>query len=355
MAALEVGPGFTSFARALTEPAFDASTSFTSAHVQNLAEQLSTQPFAKPSISAPPAFQKLGYDQFRDIRFRTDQAIWRGEKLDFELQLLPMGWLFDVPVEIWLVDGGNAKRLTADKNLFSLGPLVGDVGPGAPYGFSGFRVHGPINRPDYFDEYLVFQGACYFRAVGRGQGYGLSARGLAIDTARPNGEEFPIFRAFWIEKPKPNARSITVHALLDSQSTTGAYRFDVEAGTVDGHRRDGDALPAPRALARRTVAAHEHVPARSRPSPHRPGLPSRCPRQRRPRHLQRIGRVHLAPTHQPQDAAGERLPGPQPEGLRPVPARRAPSRTTRIWRRATSAAPRCGSSRKGPGVRDTSS
>ena len=229
MAALEVGPGFTSFARALTEPAFDASTSFTSAHVQNLAEQLSTQPFAKPTITAP-AFQKLGYDQFRDIRFRTDQAIWRGEKLDFELQLLPMGWLFDVPVEIWLVDGGNAKRLTADKSLFSLGPLVGDVGPGAPYGFSGFRVHGPINRPEYFDEYLVFQGASYFRAVGRGQGYGLSARGLAIDTARPNGEEFPIFRAFWIEKPKPNARSITVHALLDSQSTTGAYRFDVEAG-----------------------------------------------------------------------------------------------------------------------------
>src|SRR3990172_11817140 len=145
LAALEVGPGFTSFARALTEPAFDASTSFTSAHVQNLAEQLSTQPFAKPSISAPPAFQKLGYDQYRDIRFRTDQAIWRGEKLDFELQLLPMGWLFDVPVEIWLVDGGYAKRLTADKNLFSLGPLVGDVGAGAPYGFSRFRVHGPIN------------------------------------------------------------------------------------------------------------------------------------------------------------------------------------------------------------------
>ena len=141
-----------------------------------------------------------------------------------------MGWLYNLPVEIWLVDEGTAKRLKADSNLFSLGPLIKDAEPGAPYGFSGFRVHGPINRPDYFDEYVVFQGASYFRAVGRGQLYGLSARGLAINTARPGGEEFPIFRAFWVEKPKLGARSIVIHALLDSVSTTGAYRFEVEPG-----------------------------------------------------------------------------------------------------------------------------
>jgi len=222
--------------RALALPSFDANATFGPAHVQALAEQLAAQPFAKPSLKLPAAFQQLSYDQFRDIRFRTDQAIWRGEKLDFELQLLPIGWLFDVPVEIWLVEGGDAHRLLADSNLFSLGPLVGDVGAGAPYGFSGFRVHGPINRPDYLDEYIVFQGASYFRAVGRNETYGLSARGLAIDTARPSGEEFPIFRAFWIEKPKPNARAIIVHALLDSVSTTGAYRFEIEPGeatTID--------------------------------------------------------------------------------------------------------------------------
>ncbi len=141
-----------------------------------------------------------------------------------------MGWLYNLPVEIWLVDDGTAKRLKADSNLFSLGPLIKDAEPNAPYGFSGFRVHGPINRPDYFDEYVVFQGASYFRAVGRGQLYGLSARGLAVNTARPGGEEFPIFRSFWVEKPKLGARSIVIHALLDSVSTTGAYRFQVEPG-----------------------------------------------------------------------------------------------------------------------------
>ena len=222
--------------RALAEPVSDATTAFNPTLVQSIAQQLSTSEFASPSLSLPDSFKHLGYDQFRDVRFRTDQAIWRGDKIDFELQLLPMGWLYNTPVEIWLVDGGQAQRLKADSNLFSIGPLIKDAGPGAPYGFSGFRVHGPINRPEYFDEYIVYQGASYFRAVGRDQLYGLSARGLAINTARPGGEEFPLFRAFWIEKPKQGDRSIVIHALLDSESTTGAYRFQVEPGeatTVD--------------------------------------------------------------------------------------------------------------------------
>lgn len=230
LGALGLGARFAGVSRAFAEAPYDATVSFGPGLVQSIAKQLSTSDFASPSLTLPDSFKQLSYDQFRDVRFRTDQAIWRGDKLDVEVQLLPMGWLFDMPIEIWLVDGGTAKRLTADGSLFSIGPLVKDAGPGAPYGFSGFRVHGPINRPDYFDEYVVFQGASYFRAVGRGQNYGLSARGLAINTARPGGEEFPIFRAFWIEKPKPGAHSIVVHALLDSVSTTGAYRFEIEAG-----------------------------------------------------------------------------------------------------------------------------
>jgi glucans biosynthesis protein len=217
-------------ADALAAPAVDASVTFTPSHVHDLARELAASAFAKPTIPLPPAYTRLSYDQYRDIRFRTDQAIWRGENLELEVQLLAMGWLFDVPVEIWLVEDGLAKRLAADENLFSLGRLVGDVGKGAPYGFSGFRLHGPINRSDYFDEYVVFQGASYFRAVGRGELYGLSARGLAIDTARPGGEEFPLFRSFWIEKPKAAARATVVHALLDSASTTGAYTFEITPG-----------------------------------------------------------------------------------------------------------------------------
>lgn len=206
------------------EPAFTAET------VTEIAKKLATTDFAKPTIELPAPFNKLSYDQYRDIRFRNEQAIWKGDKLDFELQLFPMGWLYEMPVEMHVVEDGVARKLVADGKLFSLGPLIGEGPESAPFGFSGFRIHGPINRADYFDEYVVFQGASYLRAVGRGQNYGASARGLAINTARPGGEEFPFFRTFWIEKPKTGTPEIIIHALLDSPSTTGAYKFVVHPG-----------------------------------------------------------------------------------------------------------------------------
>lgn len=198
--------------------------------VRKLAEKLASRPFVKPVIEVPEPFNKLTYDQYRDIRFRVEQSLWRQEKLDFEIQMFPMGFLYDTPVDIWSVDAGKARQLKADGRLFGLGPLIAKGPDAAPFAFSGLRVHGPINRSDYYDEYAVFQGASYFRAVGRSQHYGMSARGLAINTARPGGEEFPLFRSFWIEKPQAGSPGIVIHALLDSPSTTGAYRFTISPG-----------------------------------------------------------------------------------------------------------------------------
>ncbi len=103
-------------------------------------------------------------------------------------------------------------------------PPTGDLG------FAGFKIRYPINRPDLDDEVCAFLGASYFRAVAKGQGYGLSARGLSIKTADPNGEEFPVFRAFWLERPGKGADVLVIHALLDSPSTTAAFRFSVRPG-----------------------------------------------------------------------------------------------------------------------------
>lgn len=207
-----------------------AGTPFPNDHMRKLAETLAQTEFAAPGASVPDAFKSLSAEQYRDIRFRTDQAVWRPDRLDFEVQLLPMGWLYDKPVEIWLVEGGEARQLKADGSMFQFGKLLENAPPEAPFGFSGFRIHGPLNRSDLNDEYVVFQGASYFRAIGRNQNYGLSARGLALNTAQPTGEEVPLFRAFYIEKPKPGAPEIIVHALLDSPSVTGAYRFTVLPG-----------------------------------------------------------------------------------------------------------------------------
>ena len=124
---------------------------------------------------------------------------------------------------------GQAAKIAYQPDLFSFGDLA-PPGAGVDLGFAGFRLHAPINKPDYYDEVCVFLGASYFRAVAKGQLYGLSARGLAINTGEAKGEEFPSFKAFWIEKPAANAKSIVVHALLDSESAAAAYRFTIRPG-----------------------------------------------------------------------------------------------------------------------------
>jgi glucans biosynthesis protein len=198
--------------------------------VQQLASELAAKAHEPPPNALPKGAENLTYDDFRQIRFRRERTIWRGEGLMFELQVLPSGWLFKTPVEINLVDGGNVRPLSPDNAYFDLGPLAGKLASEARLGFSGFRITGPLNRPDVYDEIIVFQGASYFRALSHDQIYGLSARGLALDVGQQGGEEFPFFRRFWIEKPAPGASRIVIYALLDSPSVAGAYRFQVAPG-----------------------------------------------------------------------------------------------------------------------------
>jgi glucans biosynthesis protein len=198
--------------------------------VTDLARRLAKAAFVPPDGKTPPEIEELTYDQYRDIRFRPSAAIWGDTDLPFHLQLFHRGFYFKDPVGISIVDGGQAKHLPYSADMFDYGPLVPRPLPSGDIGFAGFRVHGAINRRDYFDEIAVFLGASYFRSLGKGQVYGLSARGLAIKTAEPEGEEFPFFRNFWIETPVKDSETLVVHALLDSPSVSGAYRFTIRPG-----------------------------------------------------------------------------------------------------------------------------
>jgi len=198
--------------------------------VARKAQALSEQPYKPPTVRMPKEIRELDYDQYRDIRFRPDKAIWRAEKLPFELMLFLQGRAVSEPVEVNLIEPAGERPLAFDPALFDFGKNRLEMDKLRDIGFNGFRVHFPINKPSYKDEILVFQGASYFRAVGKGQHYGLSARGLAVDTAGPNGEEFPRFVEFWVERPRANATSLVIHALLDSKRVAGAYRFVVTPG-----------------------------------------------------------------------------------------------------------------------------
>lgn len=199
--------------------------------VTERAKALAGQPYKAPTVRIPEVLTRLSYDQYRRIRFRPEQALWNGEAL-FEVQLFHPGFLYRLPVTIHLVEDGQVRTVPFDANLFNYDGLelklpeqhLQDIG------YAGFRLHYPLNTPAYKDEVIVFLGASYFRLLGRGQVYGISARGLAVDTATPEGEEFPRFSEFWLIKPAPGATSMTVYALLESESLTGAYRFDLHPG-----------------------------------------------------------------------------------------------------------------------------
>ena len=197
--------------------------------VRRRAIALARAAFVPPVERLPPAMAAMGYDEYRDLRFRPERAVWHGQGLGFELQFFPAAYIYRSPVEIYLVEQGSILPVAAARGLFDFSLQDHRVSLNAPLSFSGFRIHAPLNAPGIYDEFMVFQGSSYFRGLGKGHSYGLSARGLAIGTGSSRPEEFPLFRAFWIERPR-HAQSITVHALLDSPSVTGAYSFQIWPG-----------------------------------------------------------------------------------------------------------------------------
>jgi len=199
--------------------------------VATRARQLMVSAYKAPAATLPPELRDLDYDALRDIRFRPERSLWHTDKLPFELMFFHPGRSFQEPVRINTVElGGAVRRVEFDPAMFDYGRNKFDTQKFRQLGFAGFRVHYPVNKPGYKDEVLVFLGASYFRAVGQGQVYGLSSRGAALDTASAQGEEFPRFVEFWIERPRASATTLTIYALLDSPRMAGAYRFVLTPG-----------------------------------------------------------------------------------------------------------------------------
>jgi glucans biosynthesis protein len=218
-------------ALAADQPPLTADGPFTRSTVTEMARALSKTAYVPPSQDLPAAIANLTPDQYHGIQFRPEAAIWTKDQLPFELQFFHRGLYYKDKVELAVVDpSGNAHHIAYAPSMFTTAAPLPKPLPADDIGFAGFRINGPINRPDAYDEIAVFEGASYFRSLGKGQVYGISARGLALKVGAPDGEEFPIFRAFWVETPEKGSDSITVHALLDSKSVTGAYRFTIRPG-----------------------------------------------------------------------------------------------------------------------------
>jgi len=210
---------------------------FDFAWLQGEAEQLAARPYEAPLIRYSDLLERLDYDAYQQIQFKPDRALWADGGAPFPVQFFHLGRYFKAPVRLHVVENGSAREIRYDPDLFTFGDTGMDEELPDDLGFAGFRV---MDAPGATKDWLAYQGAAYFRTSGALDQYGLSARGLAIDTAMPWPEEFPRFTQFWLERTPADSSHILIYALMDSPSVAGAYRFDwvKQEGVVVGIRAE---------------------------------------------------------------------------------------------------------------------
>ena len=195
------------------------------------AREMAKVPYVPAKNNLAEFWKNLSYDQHRDIRFEMNSGLWAAEKGDFSIDFFHPGWTAKQMVMLHEVTEGKSKRIEFDQGLFDYGKQVIPAGTPPPQGYAGWRARTHLNSADYMDEFLVFMGASYFRAIPKDAPYGLSARGLSINSGLPGvGEEFPDFSEFYLEKPTNNSGVLKVSALLNGESVAGAYQFTITPG-----------------------------------------------------------------------------------------------------------------------------
>lgn len=201
-------------------------------YVAQRALERARRPFHSPRADLPAVLRQdnLDYDKYREIEFRHDKALWLAEGLPFRVEFFHPGYLYQEPVHINEFTPTYVQPIRFSQEFFNYRALriQNQIPPNT--GYAGFKVLYQLNESNKWDELGSFLGASYFRLLGKGQRYGASARGLALNCGGDGPEEFPIFTDWWLGKPQPDDNHLVLYAILDSVSCTGAYEFDIYPG-----------------------------------------------------------------------------------------------------------------------------
>lgn len=202
-------------------------------YISKRAEQRAQKPFHSPRADLPEVLRasNLDYDKYREIEFRHDKALWASDDLPFRVEFFHPGYLYEEPVHMYEFTVTAMQPIRFMQDWFNYRGLTIQKQIPVNTGYAGFRLLNELNERGKWDELGSFLGASYFRLLGKGQRYGQSARGLAIDcgeTDRP--EEFPIFTDWWLGKPARGEDRVRLYAILDSVSCCGAYEMVIIPG-----------------------------------------------------------------------------------------------------------------------------
>lgn len=206
-----------------------ANAAFTFDDVVERARALAAQPYQAP-VPIPKFMRELSYHAYQGMIFDPKQTLWRESRSNFQVMLMPAGLFYAHPVSINIIDAEGVHRLPFEKSRFMFNDAEVQKLVPADLGYAGFKLTFPLRGERELNQFLVFAGASYLRGVGRNDNFGLSARGIAVNTGLASGEKFPDFTEFWLERPAPKATSMTVYALLDGEHLTGAYRYRIVPG-----------------------------------------------------------------------------------------------------------------------------
>ena len=216
---------------------------FSYAWLKGYARHLSSEPYHNHQGEVPSSLKDLSWNAYQQIRYKDSAALWKTKGSLFHTEFFHLGRGFDTPVHMNEIKDGKVIPIDYSPSMFDYGKSGIDAKKlSKDLGFAGFRMQ---FATDWKRDVVAFLGASYFRAVGSEMQYGLSARGLAVDTALDQPEEFPVFTNYWLEKPKPGSSRVTVYALMESKSVSGAYRFDITPGEplkMRGKRLGNDTL-----------------------------------------------------------------------------------------------------------------
>ncbi|MGA0617333.1 glucan biosynthesis protein [Paracoccus sp. KR1-242] len=217
------GAAFAQDAASSFQPSLGESRQFSFEELTDRARKIAAEPYVAPKVEQPEVLDKIDYDAHWRISFRPETTVKVG---DVPVQFFHLGTYFRNPVKMSIVENGKSREIQYDPRFFDMPSDSPARQLTRGTGFAGFR----LMNADLKTDWISFLGASYFRTAGPEGQYGMSARGLAINSGMSEPEEFPIFTEFYIEKPKDGGADVTIYALLDSPSVAGAYRMDISKG-----------------------------------------------------------------------------------------------------------------------------
>jgi glucans biosynthesis protein len=193
------------------------------------AKSLAQQSYQPPD-PIPRFMEDLKYEQYQGIRFKPEKSLWHASHSRFQVMLISPGLYYRHAVKLHVIDAQGVHDLSFLKDFFTFSDEEVERRIPPDLGYAGFKLTYPLQDADTQNQFLVFAGASYFRGVGRDNTFGISARGIAVDTGLPSGEQFPSFVEYWLVRPANDAGKAVFYGLLDGKSITGAYRFTVSPG-----------------------------------------------------------------------------------------------------------------------------